>query len=228
MYRYLLFDVDDTLLDFKAGELQSLAETFSVLHLSYTPEAEAVYLQINAGLWRDYEAGRIRRAQIFEQRFANTFKRLKVTADGQHAERVYRQLLNQQAILLPETVATLQQLRDYDCYIVSNGIEPVQIQRLTDSSIIDDFSDVFVSDTIGSPKPTMAFFDYVFKRIPGFQADQTLIIGDSLTSDIQGAMNAKIDSVWFNPHFVPNRSQVRPTYQLNRFADLPSLLTSAE
>jgi len=224
MYRDLLFDVDDTLLDFKAGESLSLAQTFATLHIAYTPEIEATYLKINAGLWQDYEAGRIRRNDIFTQRFATTFKRLKLDADGQQAEKIYRQLLNEQAVLLSETVSVLNQLRDYDCYIVSNGIEPVQIARLTASGIVDDFKAIFVSDAIGSPKPTMAFFDYVAKKIPSFDPKRALIIGDSLTSDIQGGRNAKIDSVWFNPHFVPNRSQIFPTYQLNHLTDLLPLL----
>ncbi|KRM71568.1 YjjG family noncanonical pyrimidine nucleotidase [Lacticaseibacillus brantae] len=224
MYRDLLFDVDDTLLDFKAGESLSLAQTFAALKIDDTPEIESTYLRINVGLWEDYEAGRIRRNDIFTRRFATTFKQLKLNADGQQAERIYRQLLNQQAVLLPETVSVLKRLRDYDCYIVSNGIEPVQIARLTESGIIDFFNEIFVSDTVGSPKPTMAFFDYVAKRIPGFDPKRALIIGDSLTSDIQGGRNAQIDSVWFNPHFIPNRSQIFPTYQLNHLTDLLPLL----
>lgn len=224
MYRYLLFDIDDTLLDFKAGELLSLGQTFEKMNIPYTPQVEATYLATNAKLWQDYESGKILRPQIFKQRFAKTFARLHLDADGEEAERHYRQLLDQQAIILPESAEVLAQLGDYQRYIVSNGIEPVQISRLEESGLIDYFDDIFVSDTVGSPKPTMAFFNYVMQRIPKFDPKQALIIGDSLTSDIQGGINAKIDSVWFNPHFVPNRTTILPTYQISRLTDLLAIV----
>ena len=81
MYRIILFDVDDTLLDFKAGELKSLAKMFAKLKLTYTPRIEASYLKINANLWRDYEAGRITRPELFDVRFAKLFRHHRIDAD---------------------------------------------------------------------------------------------------------------------------------------------------
>ncbi|KRN23070.1 YjjG family noncanonical pyrimidine nucleotidase [Lacticaseibacillus camelliae] len=224
MYNTILFDVDDTLLDFKAGELICLEQTIKALGIQYTPALEARYLTINAGLWEAFEAGKIPRDQIFTRRFTQLFAELKVDADGLAAEKSYHKRLDQQAIVLPHVPETLEALRDYRLYIVSNGIEPVQHARLTKAKLIDYFADIFVSDVIGAPKPTVAFFDYVTKRIPHFNARQTLIVGDSLTSDVQGGLNAKIDSVWFNPHLLPNRTTITPVYQLSEFSDLTKIV----
>ncbi len=89
MYRIILFDVDDTLLDFKAGELKSLAKMFARLNLTYSPRIEASYLKINASLWRDYEAGRITRPELFDVRFAKLFRHHHIEADPHLAERTY-------------------------------------------------------------------------------------------------------------------------------------------
>lgn len=223
MYRTILFDVDDTLLDFEAGELACLKQTIEDFGARYTPRLEARYLTINAGLWVDFEAGRIPRQQIFTRRFTQLFKEFGVEADGLAAEKHYHKMLDQQAILLPHVAETLEALSDYRLYVVSNGVIEVQRQRLAKAGLIDAFADIFVSDAIGAPKPTMAFFDYVAKHIPKFDAATTLIVGDSLTSDIQGGRNAKIDSVWFNPHFKPNRTTVLPVYQMSEFSDLTKI-----
>lgn len=133
-YRFLLFDIDDTLLDFKAGEMKSLREMFAELQLPRDPRLEPTYLRINQSLWEAYERGDITREDIFRQRFVKTFKHLQINADGLLAERVYHAKLDQQAVVIPRVTETLAALQDYELYIVSNGIEPVQLDRLRKSA----------------------------------------------------------------------------------------------
>ena len=224
MYQTLLFDIDDTILDFEDGELRSLTTALTDYHLPTTPAVIAAYLKLNAFLWTEYEAGRISREQIFARRFTELFAQFHLAADGLAAEHHYHRLLDQEAVVARHAADTLAALGDYRLYIVSNGIEAVQQARLTKAGLIDQFSDLFVSDAIGVPKPSVAFFDYVAKHIPDYDAATTLIMGDSLTSDIQGGVNAGLDTIWYNPRFKPNRSHLVPTYQLSDWADLPQLL----
>lgn len=224
MYRNLFFDVDDTLLDFEAGELASLKAAFAQQNIPYTDELQATYLAGNAALWRRYEAGEISRETIFARRMPEVFAKLQLPGDALAAERYYFDAVNRQAVLIPTVTNTLARLAHHRLYIVSNGFESAQRFRLKKSHLLHFFDDIFVSDTIGSPKPTTAFFDHVAARVPDYDPTTSLIIGDSLTSDIQGGHNAHMDTAWYNPHFLPNRGKQRPTYTLSNFSDLLQLV----
>ena len=100
-YRFLLFDIDDTLLDFKAGEMKSLREMFAELQLPRDPRLEPTYLRINQSLWEAYERGDITREDIFRQRFVKTFKHLQINADGLLAERVYETIRRRRSNISP-------------------------------------------------------------------------------------------------------------------------------
>ena len=111
-----------------------------------------------------------------------------------------------------------------DLYIVTNGVSRTQYSRLHDSGLDRYMKGIFVSEDAGYQKPMKAYFDYVFARIPGFQAEKTLIVGDSLSSDIRGGNNAGIDTCWYCPDGGQMPGDVRVNYTIRRLEELKDLI----
>ena len=112
----------------------------------------------------------------------------------------------------------------HDIYVVTNGIAKTQHRRLNESGLAPYFTNVFASETVGVQKPNPGFFDYVAHNIQGFSKDQSLVIGDSLTSDIKGANLYGLDSVWFNPTHQPNTIRLKPTYEIEHLLRLEAIV----
>lgn len=223
MKKALLFDLDDTLLDFKAAEKFGLTQVFSDYEIPETPENIASYKRINHKLWKDYEEGYINREMITGQRFPLFFKEVGVTEDGLKAEEKYRHYLELSQVEMPGARALLDTLvPDYDLYLVTNGVASTQKNRLVNTNLGHYFSEVFISEELGVQKPDPAFFAKVFEKLPHLKKEEALLIGDSLTSDIQGGKNSQIDTVWYNPFLATG--QVRPTYEIQELQELPDLL----
>lgn len=227
-YQTLLFDIDDTLLDFGASEEASLALMFKHFGLSLTDEIKERYEVINQNLWRQFERQEIDRQTIFQRRFPELFQEFQLadTTAGLQAEAFYREGLNHGHQQVPQAQALLQQLSQLpqlQLYIVSNGVAKTQNMRLQDSGFAPYFKQVFVSEAVGYQKPDVRFFDSVANNITNFDKNKALIIGDSLTSDIQGGVNAGIDTVWYNPQHLTTTT-VQPTYQISELLSLLKLV----
>jgi 2-haloacid dehalogenase len=228
-YTTLLFDVDDTLLDFDAAESLALRLLFEEHHFSLTPEIEKKYKTINKGLWKSFEEGIINRDVVLNTRFSILFKEYGKEVDGTILEKSFRSYLEQGHQLIDGAFDLISDLQNqYDLYIVTNGDSKTQDRRLRDSGLYPLFKDIFVSDVTGFQKPMKGFFDYVIARIPNFKVNQTLIIGDSLSSDIKGGNLAGIDSCWFNPEMKHNNSDIIPTYEIQKLEDLYRILTGKD
>ena len=225
MYKYLLFDVDDTLLDFHAAEDSALQLMFDQLQLTMTPTIKQRYELINQGLWQQFERKEIDRETIFANRFPQLFREFSLADEtiSAQAEQLFRAGLNQGHEKIPyaqELLSQLQAAQKFELYIVSNGVAKTQQLRLTASGLAPYFNDVFVSEALGFQKPAIQFFEKVEVAIDHFEPEQALIIGDSLTSDIQGGINAGIKTVWFNPQHQVAKA-IQPTYEID---SLPQLL----
>lgn len=224
-YKTLLFDVDDTLLDFAAAEKLALRLLFEEQHIPLNAEIEARYKKINLGLWRDFEAGEIDRDTVVYTRFSRLFKEYGHKVDGVLLEKRYRAFLEEGHQLVDgafELITTLK--NEFDLYIVTNGVAKTQDKRLRDSGLYPLFKGIFVSEAAGYQKPMREFFDYAFARIPNISLMETLIIGDSLSSDIKGGMQAGVDTCWFNPEMKKNETNIAPTHQIQRLDELYRIL----
>ncbi|MDS9995221.1 YjjG family noncanonical pyrimidine nucleotidase [Bacillus atrophaeus] len=224
-YRTLLFDVDDTLLDFGAAEKLALRLLFEDMKIPLTSEIESRYKIINQSLWKSFEEGKINRDEVVNTRFSVLLNEYGHDANGAMLEMKYRSYLEEGHQLVDgafELITNL--LRQFDLYIVTNGVSKTQYKRLRDSGLFLFFKDVFVSEDTGFQKPMKEYFDYVFERIPHFSEEDTLIIGDSLTADIKGGQLAGIDTCWFNPEMKPNVTTVDPTYYIRQLDELYSIL----
>ena len=224
-YKTLLFDVDDTLLDFKDAEKQALKSLFEEVGMPLTPEIERTYITLNHQRWKEYEKGKMTAEEVVNGRFGLLFESIGVKVDSLAMEKSYRRYLNQGHKLLGNSLKIIQDLSTKaSLYIVTNGVATTQFQRLTDAKLLPYFKDVFVSETIGHQKPQREFFDYVFTRIPQLKKKETVIIGDSLSSDIQGGNNAGIDTVWLSQQKL--LSEIKPTFHIQSLEEIYRILNN--
>lgn len=224
-YEILLLDVDGTLLDFDRAEAESFKKVLEAY--GFSPEDRYVeeYHRINKECWEALEEGRMERARVLTARFERFFGNHGVTVRGEEAEAVYRRFLDEGAYLLPHALEVLDYLKDrYELYIVTNGTARTQHLRLAASGLQPYFKDIFISEETGSQKPQKEFFDRCFARIPGADPARMLIIGDSLSSDIQGGVNAGIDTCWLNPHGEENCRSLPLTWEITQLEELKTIL----
>lgn len=199
-YEILLFDADNTLFDFSLAEEIALKEALETHGISATTKVVRLYSEINDALWKKLERGEIDKYRLRYERFETLCEQLKYDCDTRALADAYTDALGRQCVMIrgaEELCHTLS--KTHRMYIVTNGIGTVQRSRFARSAIREDFLGLFISEEIGCEKPARAYFDRVFEQIPQFDRAKTLIIGDSLTSDIRGGVGAGIDTCWFNP-----------------------------
>ena len=229
-YYCILFDADNTLLNFDAAENKALAET--LVNFGIEPDAETVqtYRTINEELWRQLEKGQIRREKLFGERFSRFLKAIDAAGDGVEMNRCYLEQLSTHPVLMsPEVLDVLRELSEVATLaIVSNGAQKVQTRRLAESGVMNFMEDVFISEKMGCEKPNARIFDAALRALGVENREHVLVVGDSLTSDIQGGVNAGLDTCWFNPGHAENPGKVSPTYEIASLEELYPLVMEPE
>ena len=211
MIRFVFLDLDDTLFDFGASEHIALGETLRHFGVEPTPEVMARYSVHNLAQWKLLEQGKLTRDEVKTRRFRLLFDELGLPCDPRAMTAYYEQRLSLSAILLPGAEALLDELYGkYKLYVVSNATVAVQNGRIASSGIAKYFERIFLSEQVGSVKPQKEFFDRCFAEIPDFDPAQSILLGDSLTSDIQGGINAGIRTCWFDLKQQGLRGDIRP------------------
>lgn len=225
MIKYLFLDLDDTILDFHKAERIALAKTLRDFGLEPTEDVLHQYHIINKQHWERLERQEITREQVLTGRFQVLFEQLGLDADAYAIQQTYEHNLGIGHYFLPgaeEAVISLS--KKYRLFLASNGTASVQHSRLTSANLYRWFEQVFVSQEIGHNKPSIEYFRKCVERIPGFDANKAMMVGDSLTSDILGGIRAGMRTCWINPGRSPGREDIRPDYVLESITQLEGLL----
>ena len=225
MYEFLFLDLDDTILDFHKAERIAISKTIREFGVDPTEEVLARYHVINKWHWEQLELGKMTRPEVLENRFGMLFDELGVAADKTACARAYEHNLSIGHYFLPGAEEAVDALsKKYRLFLASNGTASVQKGRMTSANLYRFFEKVFVSQELGHNKPSKAYFDAAFARIPGFDPKKAIIVGDSLTSDIRGGIQAGIATCWVNPGHAPHPADICPDYEIEYLHQLEALL----
>ena len=227
MFEYLFLDLDDTILDFHKAEHLAIGKVMQHFGVEPTEERRARYSQINKWHWHQLELKKMTRDEVLEGRFAVFFEELGIQVDRYAVARLYEEYLSQGHWFLPGAEEAVEVLhKKYRLFLASNGTASVQKGRMTSANLYRFFEKVFVSQEIGHNKPSLAYFDAVAAQIPGYDPAKAIIVGDSLSSDIKGGINAGIANCWINPGHAPARADIPADYEIEYLHQLPALLDS--
>lgn len=224
MIEFLFLDLDDTILDFHKAERIALSKTIRDFGVEPSEEVLLLYHGINRWHWEQLELGTLTREEVLVNRFGVLFERLGKAVDPEQCARAYEKNLAIGHYFLPgaeEAVASLH--KKYRLFLASNGTASVQKGRMTSANLYRFFEKAFVSQEIGHNKPSREYFDACFAQIPGFDREKAIMVGDSLSSDIKGGINAGIKTVWINPDHKPC-TEIKPDYEIEYLSQLEALL----
>ena len=226
-YRFALFDADNTLLDFTAAEDHAIKDCLSARGLPTDRDTVSLYSAINDEHWKRLEKGLTTRDRLRVERFSDFFHTVGYKGNPVAMANDYMEALSCQTQLVDGALALITSLHSRcGLYIITNGITSVQTRRFVSCPLAKYFDACFISEQMGCAKPEKQFFDQVAAAIPGFDSREALVIGDSLSSDIQGGINAELDTCWFNPSGKTAPPHMRITYTIDRLCELETILLS--
>ena len=228
-YTTVLFDADGTLLNFAKSEDEAVREAMLLAGITPDDEKVSTYSKINKGLWEMLERKEIEKSVLLYHRFELFCEHYGYTADAKEMAKNYMTLLSQKGYMLDGAAELLDSLHGkVKMYIVTNGVDFIQKSRYERSGLSKLFDGIFISGELGYEKPDPKYFEKVELSIGAIDKESTIVIGDSLTSDILGANNYSLDSCWYNPLGKKNNSSALPTYIASSFDEVYSIIERGE
>ena len=199
MIKAIFIDIDGTLLDFEACVEESMRLGLIERGVDYKAEMLETFHRINNGLWRDLEQGKLTFEKLLEIRWATVFAELGISLDGPEFERYFRARLHESAIPMADSYEMLEYLSGkYRLFAASNGPDEQQKKRLEKADMLKYFEEVFTSGKIGAEKPSADFFTYCFEKSGDVKPEESVMLGDSLTSDMKGGNAFGMETIWLN------------------------------
>ena len=224
-YEFLLFDADHTLFDFKSAEYYALKEALEYFGLPNTDEHIERYSDINVKYWKMLERGEIDKKSLMLARFVEFATEYGFEDKAQGLSDLYMSNLAHQAQLFDGALEMIAELsKKYRLFIITNGVKSTQDGRFGISPITKYFEKIFISEVVGFEKPHKEFFNAVANGIDGFDPEKAIVIGDSLSSDIKGAINSGLDCIWYNPQKKDAPEGWNITHTVENFEEILEIL----
>lgn len=221
--KVILWDIDGTLLNFAEAEKAAIRTCFGMFELGEcTDEMLADYSEINRNYWKRLERGEISKKEVLEGRFREFFAKYNLNVSvAEKFNTQYQVSLGDTVVFYPNGLEVVQALKGkIPQYAVTNGTKIAQDKKLKNSDLIHILDGVFISEVVGVEKPGVGFFDKVFEIIGEYDKSEVMIIGDSLTSDIQGGNNVGIVTCWFNPGGKKEETDLRIDYEIRDLGEI--------
>ena len=225
-YEIIIFDADQTLFDFKKSERKAFENTVIDFGIEYDEGYHfKIYKEINTAIWKELENGLITQKKLKTERFKRLSKKLDIQFDEFEFAKLFMKYLSKASFLYDGSIDLIKDLtKDFRLTILTNGLSAVQDTRIKKSIIAEYFEDIVVSEEVGVSKPNPEIFRHALNNINYTDKNKVLIVGDSLTSDIQGGINFGIDTCWFNPTMNLNKVGIEPTYIISDLIELKEIL----
>ena len=225
-YDIIIFDADETLFDFKKSEQDAFKQTIIEYGIVYEKNLHfKVYKEINTAMWLDLEKGLITQKKLKIERFKKLSDKLDLGFDAHDFAKSYMKNLSYASFLYDDSLELVESLhKDYRLTIITNGLTDVQDRRIRKSTIAHYFEDIVISEEIKVSKPNPQIFEIALKNINYTNKEKVLMVGDNLSSDIQGGINFGIDTCWYNPNKVTNETDLKPTYEVSSLMNLKDML----
>jgi len=225
-YEIIIFDADDTLFDFRKSERDAFKNTMVEFNIEYDENYHLkVYSDINTAIWKDFEDGLITQKELKVERFKRLSDKLNIDFDEVEFAKSYMKHLSFASFLYDNSMDLIESLhKNYRLSIITNGLTEVQDNRIRKSAIAKYFENIVISEEVQVSKPDPKIFELTLNNMKYTDKSKILMVGDSLTSDIQGGINFGIDTCWFNPDKITNKTGMKPNYEISNLMDLKDIL----